>query len=149
MTGQFTGRHMTAILVTFFAVIIAVNVMMARLAGSTFGGTVVENSYVASQHFNRWLDEAAKEKALGWHVEAKRLADGRIEIVLGDKATDDTRADAIARHPLGRFADRTISFATVGNGRFVSRQALPAGRWVLRLKIESGHDTWRTEQEVF
>ena len=28
----FTGRHMTTILVAFFAVVIAVNVLMARLA---------------------------------------------------------------------------------------------------------------------
>jgi nitrogen fixation protein FixH len=43
---------MAMILVAFFAVVIAVNLLMARLAISTFGGVVVENSYVASQHFN-------------------------------------------------------------------------------------------------
>lgn len=49
--GPFNGRHMTAILVAFFAVVIAVNVLMARFIICTFGGVVVENSYVASQHF--------------------------------------------------------------------------------------------------
>ena len=43
----FTGRHMAAIMVAFFGVVIAVNVYMARLATSTFTGVVVENSYVA------------------------------------------------------------------------------------------------------
>jgi nitrogen fixation protein FixH len=56
---------MAAIMVAFFAVVIAVNVYMARLASSTFTGVVVENSYVASQHFNRWLDEARAEERLG------------------------------------------------------------------------------------
>ena len=41
---RFTGWHMTTILVAFFAVVITVNIVMARFALSTFGGTVVENS---------------------------------------------------------------------------------------------------------
>ena len=52
MPRTFTGRHMTMVLVAFFGTIIVVNFTMARFASSTFGGVVVENSYVASQHFN-------------------------------------------------------------------------------------------------
>jgi nitrogen fixation protein FixH len=55
MGRQFTGgtwRRMVA----FFGVVIAVNLTMARLAIGSFGGVVVENSYVASQKFNGWLD---------------------------------------------------------------------------------------------
>ena len=55
---RFTGYHMAAILVAFFGVIIAVNMVMATLATRTFGGVVVENSYVASQEFNGWLKDA-------------------------------------------------------------------------------------------
>ena len=44
MTKAFTGRHMAAIMVAFFGVIIAVNFTMARFATATFGGRVVENS---------------------------------------------------------------------------------------------------------
>ena len=64
MNSPLTGKRMTGIFVLFFGVVIAVNVVMACYASSTFGGIVVENSYVASQDFNRWLDEAAAEKAL-------------------------------------------------------------------------------------
>ena len=46
MKGEFTGRHMAAILVTGFGVVIAVNVLMASLAVGTFGGVVVDNQYV-------------------------------------------------------------------------------------------------------
>ncbi|MGE0776676.1 MAG: FixH family protein, partial [Sphingomonadaceae bacterium] len=55
MTRSFTGRHMAIILIAFFGVVIAVNFYMARMAIGTFGGTVVDNSYVASQRFNGWL----------------------------------------------------------------------------------------------
>ena len=58
----FTGYHMTAILVAFFGVVIVVNFVMARYAVATFGGTVVDNSYVASQEFNGWLKGLTVQK---------------------------------------------------------------------------------------
>ncbi|MCB2052183.1 MAG: FixH family protein [Novosphingobium sp.] len=144
MTKRFTGWHMTTILVAFFGVVIAVNIIMARYALSTFGGVTVENSYVASQEFNRWLDEAEREKALGWSAAVGRQSDGRIEIALvgpqpGAKVTVD------ARHPLGRQPDRMLVFAGVGDGRYLSRETLPEGRWTLRLAVEQGSHVWRKE----
>src|SRR3546814_16112365 len=71
----------------------AVNFLMASLATSTFSGVVVENSYVASQHFNRWLDEAAQEKALGWKVDVQRRTDGRLALALtGVPRSEERRA---------------------------------------------------------
>lgn len=149
MSGQFTGRHMTAILIAFFAVVVAVNVAMARYASSTFGGVVVENSYVASQHFNRWLDEAAQDDGLGLHARATRTGDDHLSVVVSGEMTGGVALVAIARHPLGRAADRTLSFTAAENGRFVSREALPPGRWRLRLELGGSGTTWRTEQEIF
>ena len=77
-TGPFTGRHITIIMVAFFAVVIAVNLLMARYATSTFGGVVVENSYVASQNFNKWLDEElvkARASRDGLREALKKIAD--------------------------------------------------------------------------
>ena len=144
MTGRFTGRHMAAILVAFFGVVIAVNVVMARFASSTFGGIVVENSYVASQHFNRWLDEAEAEEALGWDARAARTQQGTVAVTLTGAPTD-AAVEAVARHPLGRLADQPLRFASVGPGRFVSREALPAGRWTLRLTVAREPQVWRRE----
>lgn len=148
MTRQFTGRHMAGILVAFFAVVITVNLVMARFASSTFGGAVVDNSYVASQHFNRWLDEAAKEQTLGWRAEAKRLPDARVEVALIGGTAAAAHLAAIARHPLGRLADRDVAFAALGGNRFVSREPLPTGRWTLRLTASAQGKIWRTEREI-
>lgn len=149
MNRTFTGRHMTGILVGFFAVVIAVNVAMATLAGSTFGGVVVENSYVASQHFNRWLDEAARERALGWQARLVRRPDGRVAATLTGGSEPALRLGATARHPLGQIADRELTFLPDGGGSFVSVQALPAGRWRLRLSAAGHSATWRGEQELY
>src|SRR5687768_10998939 len=76
VSGPFTGRHMAAIICTFFGVVIAVNMLMAVLATRTFGGTVVDNSYVASQKFNGWLAQARAQQSLGWQ-ESVRLDSDR------------------------------------------------------------------------
>ncbi|MEE4452405.1 FixH family protein [Novosphingobium resinovorum] len=172
----FNGKHMTAILVAGFGVVLAVNVTMATLASTTFGGIVVENSYVASQDFNRWLDEAAKEKALGWRLAARRGVEGRVVVDLEvapsilRQAQDErggvnspvtnpaqaelveapaahTKLTAIARHPLGRLPDTALTFRREGT-HWISTRPLPAGRWTLRFDLETEGRQWRTEQEI-
>ncbi|PNU03860.1 FixH family protein [Novosphingobium guangzhouense] len=147
----FNGRHMTAILVAGFGVVVAVNVTMATLASTTFGGIVVENSYVASQDFNRWLDEAAKEKALGWTLDARRGAGGRVMVDLqvgpAEAPAVHTRLTAVARHPLGRLPDTALTFRHEG-GHWISDGPLPAGRWTLRFDAEADGRQWRTEREI-
>jgi nitrogen fixation protein FixH len=81
--ARFTGWHMAAILGAFFGVVIVVNVVMARLASSTFSGEVVANSYVASQDFTRWLAEARAAAALGWRAQPV-LAGGNLQVDLTD-----------------------------------------------------------------
>ncbi len=136
---------MTAILVAGFGVVIAVNLLMARLAVTTFGGEVVENSYVASQEFNRWLDDAERDQALGWEAHASRLDDGRVSVVFTSAASAPVELTAIARHPLGRLPDRGMSFERTGPGHFTSTGKLAGGRWTLRLEGSTGKRAWRSE----
>lgn len=143
----FTGRHMAAILVAGFGIVVAVNFAMASLANSTFGGIVVENSYVASQHFNRWLDEAKAQEALGWKLEASRRRDGRVIADLAGVPAYPV-VTAVARHPLGRMPDAMLTFSRDAEGGYVSREVLPQGRWTLRFTVDAQGRTWRREQEV-
>jgi nitrogen fixation protein FixH len=147
-TGPFTGKHFTAIMVLFFGVVITVNLLMARAASATFGGVVVENSYVASQKFNTWLVEARKEKALGWKAAATRLPDGRVSVVLDMAPNEGVRLSAVARHPLGRAPDQKLRFVRQAGGSFVSERSLPAGRWRVRFEAAAAELRWRTEQDV-
>ncbi|WP_346426927.1 FixH family protein [Novosphingobium sp. PC22D] len=144
---RFTGKHMSAILVGGFGVVIAVNFTMATLANTTFGGVVVENSYVASQEFNGWLDKAERSRALGWKAQAVRRPDGRVAIALEGVPSFPT-VTATARHPLGRLPDIALSFQSDGDGNVVSRETLPAGRWDIRIAIEAGGHAWRGEEPL-
>jgi nitrogen fixation protein FixH len=147
MNRQFTGRHMAAILVAFFGVVILVNLVMARLAIGTFGGIVVENTYVASQHFNRWLEQAEASEALGWDATVERREDGKLEVQLSGAPAGVTLA-AEARHPLGHQPDADLAFEYRGGGRFLSDGPLPAGRWIVRLAATDGERTWRQERRL-
>jgi nitrogen fixation protein FixH len=121
---------------------------MATLASTTFGGVVVENSYVASQHFNRWLDEAAAEKALGWHAQTARTANDHLSIKLSGLSSGTVLLAAIARHPLGRAPDQSLTFVKQADGAFLSVERLPPGRWRLRLEVTTRDRLWRTEGDV-
>lgn len=145
MTRRFTGWHMATILVAFFGVVIAVNLIMARYASSTFGGIVVENSYVASQEFNGWLDAAKDQEKLGWDAVTTWRPDGRLAVAVRGPG-EDVNVSAEARHPLGRLPDIRLEFTRNGNGRFVSKQSVPDGRWVLRLEVRAEDRTWRREE---
>lgn len=147
MQRTFTGRHMTAILVAFFGVVIAVNSLNAHLARTTFGGEVVENSYVASQEYNRWLDEAKAEKALGWSEVATWRPDGRVIIALKGVPAGGS-IEAMARHPLGTFPDRELTFDRLPNSQFLSREILPEGRWDVYLTVTAGMHSWRGEEHL-
>jgi len=147
---RFTGWHMLGVMVAFFGVVIGVNVVMATQAVETFGGTVVENSYVASQRFNGWLGKARAQDQAGWRADARI---GELRLVTAEVATaagplDGARVTVEATHPLGRLPARTLELRSLGGGRYVATQALPAGRWLLRIDVQaSGHEA-RFEDEV-
>lgn len=150
MTRPFTGKHMWAVMIAFFGTVIAVNVMMARMAIGTFGGTVVDNSYVASQKFNGWLDAAADQKRQGWA--ARFSLDRDRHVVMGltrHGAPDASRAArGEAHHPLGAAPAIALDFAATGNGTLKSRQKLPHGRWQLRVSIPDGNRAIRVAGEA-
>jgi nitrogen fixation protein FixH len=144
MTGirirTFTGWHMFAILLAFFGVVVSVNMVMATAAMRTFSGTVVDNSYVASQHFNTWLSEARAQERLGWTTRLGVDNGRHVTVTLSDRGAPLAGAEieAVARHPLGRAPDVSLHFQARGAGVYVSRGALPAGRWLVHFEVRRG-----------
>ena len=147
MTRKFSGWHMAAIMIAFFGVIVSVNMLMASFAVSTFGGKVVENSYVAGQRFNGWLEQARAQEALGWSAVVARAEDGKIAVTL-QGAPADARVTATASHPVGRAEDVELAFASVGDGRYLSERPLADGRWYLHLNVTAGADVMRRIEQV-
>lgn len=146
----FTGWHMLAIMVAFFGVIIAVNVTMAVLAGRTWTGLVVKNSYVASQSFNRDLQTAAAQHARGWQ---SRLAyrDGVVSLELKDRKGAPVALGDLTLHlgrPAFEQADRDLVLAHRGDGRYSARIALDPGIWSLRIESGKGATSYRRDSRL-
>lgn len=140
---------MLGVMLGMFGLVIAVNVIMARYAITTFSGTVVDNSYVASQNYNRWLAEARAQDALGWSIAANQDDTRRVEIeAKAPGGPLDGTVDAIASHPLGRAPERALAFVRVGDGRYRSVAPLPVGRWRLHIQLRSGGRSARFAAQV-
>ena len=150
MTRHFTGRHMLVLMLAFFGSVIAVNLVMATLATRTFGGTVVDNSYVASQRFNGWLDDARAQDRLGWTATVEMGPDRHVTTALAARSgqLDGAVVTALASHPVGREADVQLRFRSVGGGRHRSDAPLPPGRWNLHVEVQRGADRLRLLESV-
>ncbi|UAB78899.1 FixH family protein [Erythrobacter sp. SCSIO 43205] len=144
---RLTGRRVALIFVAGFGIVAAVNFTMASLAVGGFHGVVVNNSYVASQNFNRWLEAAEASKALGWKASAERGESGHVTITT-QYVPEGAVVSAELRRPIGEHAFASLDFAPKGGGTFASTQPVDAGRWTMRLTITSGDDVWISESEL-
>ncbi|PLP57690.1 cytochrome oxidase [Mesorhizobium loti] len=150
--GEFTGRHMLIITLTFFGIIIAVNMTMATLARSSWTGLVVQNSYVASQQFNRKAQEGRAQAALHWQGTLTVTA-GVIRYVLVDAAGKPVLPASVKvafRHPAYDAEDRTIELTPEPGGAFSARQAVRDGAWIVEVDADVGRALpYRQVQRVF
>jgi len=143
----FKGKHMAAILVVGFGVVAAVNFFMASHAVGGFHGIVVENSYVASQKFNSYLEQAEVSRALGWEAKASRDEAGHV-VLNTYEVPEGALVTARLRRPIGTQELAELSFLPTGKDQYRSNKPVAHGRWTMRLTITSGQDTWVEEGEL-
>ncbi len=138
--GTFTGRHMLVVMIAFFTVIISVNVLMATLANTTWSGLVVENSYVASQQFNRKAAEGRAQAALGW-AGLLTIEDGKIAYRLNDQEGRPVPLDTVTvtfRHPAYDAKDLVVALEAEGAGRFTAGRVPTDGIWIVDVEADTG-----------
>ncbi len=131
MTRTFTGWHMAAITVSFFAIIIAVNITLAIFAKSSWSGLVVENGYVASQSFNHDLEIARQQQALGWlfRFDVKRNA---ADIQILDRAGQPVRGLSVRmllQRPTNDTEDKAFNLQERSPGRYIVDAVFGTGAW--------------------
>lgn len=130
--GKMTGGKVLGIFLASFGIIIAVNLVMAYSAVSTFPGLEVRNSYVSSQGFN---DRLTAQRSLGWDVQVG-VDDGELRVVFTDPEGNPA-AVADFEATLGRAThtrdDIVPAFAHPSSGIFTAPVAIAPGNWNLRL----------------
>jgi nitrogen fixation protein FixH len=74
------SRKLLVILLTVFAVVMAVNIVMVWFAVESNTGIVSENAYEEGLAYNKTLAEQAREAGLGWSV-VRNVADFPVRLV--------------------------------------------------------------------
>ncbi len=149
--GRFTGRHMWAILLAFFAVVFAVNMLMAVLAVRGWTGLVVPNSYVASQQFNAVLERAAAQKARGWQGRLA-MADGVLSLSLRDAAGRPLAGFSFTARfsrPVHARDDFVLRLRETAPGVYAAQVGARPGHWRLSLRGQRGDGArWRQDYTI-
>ncbi|PWK63405.1 FixH family protein [Aminobacter sp. AP02] len=139
----FTGWHMLAIMVAFFGVIIAVNLLMATLANTSWTGLVVQNTYVASQQFNEQVAEARAQAALGWKG-TLTIANGEIRYGLVDASGTPIHAESVTvtfRRPAYEAEDWQATLKRNTDSTFSATAAIRDGIWIVNTEAKLSDGT--------
>ncbi|MBF9030027.1 nitrogen fixation protein FixH [Rhodobacterales bacterium HKCCE3408] len=137
-----TGRHVLALFVLGFGIIIAVNVALAVNAVRTFPGLEVANSYVASQEFDT---RRAAQDALGWRADVS-YAEAALRLHVTGPAgldVDPTRFTAVIGRTTTSVQDHVVTFEASGEAGL----ELAPGRWRVDLSAET--DTGPYQRTLF
>ncbi|WP_395670293.1 FixH family protein [Phenylobacterium sp.] len=130
---RFTGWHMLAGVVTFFAVVIAVDVLFTVLALRTFPGQVSVTPYEDGLLYNQRIAQQRAQAALGWRAAATANA-GVVTLTVQDAAGSPIRGlDIAARleRPATEAGRLTPKFIETAPGRYEAATGRIAGAWDL------------------
>lgn len=124
--------------VAFFAVVVCVDSFYIYLSRKSWRGVATENSYQKGLKYNQTIEEASKQRLLGWKAEIKhrRIDDYTIEIAvdLRDKNSakiSDAAVEISFRRPAQEGHDFAVK-AAAGKvrGRYAAKVDFPLlGQW--------------------
>lgn len=137
-------------MLAFFGVIIIVNLTMATFATRSWTGLVVKNSYVASQDFNRELEQAKLQAARGWTGDIT-YHNRAVVLSLMDKAGQpvvlDTSIVQIGR-PAFEQEDHRVVMVHQGNGIYHAEGKLLPGIWQVSVRGASSQGDYRLDSRL-
>jgi nitrogen fixation protein FixH len=147
---RLTGKKVLAILVGFFSVIIAVNMVMAYVAVTTFSGMQTQRPYEAGLKFNHAISQARVQQEQHWKVDThiERTKDGQVTLSM---AVADQQGTAIVIQsvsvqlvsPVDSRNDAAFALVAEGPGRYRGLAQAAAGQWDLVIEAK------RTDDAVF
>lgn len=132
------GRWIPWVMAGGMLVVIAVNGVLITAAVTTFTGTTQRQTYATGRTFNHVLEEAARQRAMGWTAELRR--DGN-EWLLQANARDGgtlpagTRLRGLLVRPV-EGTEVPMAFTVHGPGRWSApAQAMAPGLWEARMTL--------------
>lgn len=141
MSGrEFTGTHMAIWICSFFGVVIAVNIVLAVFANSTWTGLIVKNGYVASQEYNGVLAQARAQASRGWNAALSRNGDQlKLELTGPDgNPIQGLAVTAKVSRPIHENENDKLDFEAAANDGYVARLDLAPGQWDIDVTASGG-----------
>ena len=156
-TAMRGSRWIPCAFVAFFGVVLLANGAMIWLAFATWTGLETEGAYQKGLAYNRVLDQAAAQDALGWDVDldlAQREGRGlALALALADRHGDlieDASVSARFVRPTHEGHDRVVVLPHRYGGAYEARIELPlAGQWDVHLTVEHAGEIWREARRVY
>lgn len=127
------GWHVLAGLITFFAVVIAVDASFTVLAIRTFPGQVSVTPYEDGLLYNRRIAQIEAQERLGWRATAAAQP-GEVVMTFQDRAGRPLTGLAVAgrlQRPATEAGRVTLRFAEAAPGRYVAPAGRLSGAWDL------------------
>lgn len=145
---RLTGRTVLVCILSFFGVIISVNVTMMTLAIRTLPGTEVESAYQSGLAYNREISAAQAQEARGWRVAAHvaRSLDGHgsIDVEARDSngaAVSGVTFTARLARPADSKADHAVTLIERKGGVYRGvADDVAAGQWDLVIEADRGSE---------
>lgn len=155
MTRELKGWHVLVMMLAFFGVTIAVNVVFTMYAIGTFSGEDVSKPYLKGLEYNRTLEARAAQAALGWKatIEAEHRNGGTtISTHIVDRDGQGKSAltvEAVLQRPTDARLDRTIDLSPAGDGNYRAVAAdLAPGVWDLIVRTKNGDVAFEARRRV-
>jgi nitrogen fixation protein FixH len=151
MTTEFTGKHMLIIMLSFFGVVIGVNLVMAWFANASWSGLIVSNGYVASQSFNSDLQHIRAQQSLGWAVSLSHDAAG-LRFSVKDKRGNSVNGLSVAgsvQRTVTNRDDIKLDFAETAPGQYSAPAAMAPGLWEAVIQAQARDGTLYRHVERF
>jgi nitrogen fixation protein FixH len=153
---EVTGRMVLICLLTFFAIVVAVNVGMMVAAISTFTGLDSESPYREGLAFEQEKSAAIAQRELGWQVQESVKAEAgatRLEISARDadgRWLGGLKAAATLVHPSDRRLDRDLAMTEDAPGHYSGLTGAAVGQWNLVIELSrAGARVFRSKNSVF
>lgn len=128
---RLTGWHVLAMVVGFFAVVIAVDVSFAVFAYRTFPGQVSVTPYEDGLLYNQRLAQEAAQARLGWRAAASATDKGvAFEFVDAKGApVTDLSVTVTLQRPATEAGRRTLTLKETAPGRYEAASPHLTGAW--------------------
>jgi nitrogen fixation protein FixH len=151
------GRWIPWTFVGFFVVVFAVNGVMIWFAVSSWTGLEADNSYERGLAYNRAIEAAKEQQALGWRADFRfaQTSAGRgiLELDLNGRdgaRLQGARVDALLVRPTQEGHDFELALGEREPGRYLAEVELPLpGQWEVRLAARTRGEVYRLSPRIY